>query len=72
MDVMTDVNVMSAAADVADVIAVPRQEAADSFVLHAPLELLARTAITSATSAAALITFTSVITSMGGHGRTSS
>lgn len=45
MDVMTDVNVMSAVADVADVIAVPRQEAADSFVLHAPLELLARTAL---------------------------
>ncbi|MCX6521758.1 MAG: hypothetical protein NTZ21_13950 [Actinobacteria bacterium] len=35
-------NVMSA---VADVIAVPRQEPADSFVLHAPLELLARTAL---------------------------
>ena len=39
---MTDVNVTSAVADAADVIAVPRQEPADSFVLHAPLELLAR------------------------------
>lgn len=30
---------------VADVLAVPRRDDADSFVLHAPLELLARTAL---------------------------
>ncbi len=42
MNVMSDVNVASV---VADVIAVPRREPADSFVLHAPLELLARTAL---------------------------
>jgi hypothetical protein len=36
---------MNVVSDVADVIAVPRQEPADSFVLHAPLELLARTAL---------------------------
>jgi len=33
------------AAEVADVVAIPRHEPADSFVLHAPLELLARVAL---------------------------
>ena len=43
MNVMT--GDVAAASDVADVIGVPRRESADSFVLHAPLELLARTAL---------------------------
>src|SRR5215470_17038567 len=32
-------------AEVADVLTTPREDPADSFVLHAPLELVARTAL---------------------------
>ncbi len=39
---LSDVEVVGA---VADVLAVPRRDESDSFVLHAPLELLARTAL---------------------------
>ena len=42
LDLASDADITAA---VADVLAVPRCEPADSFVLHAPLELLARTAL---------------------------